>query len=53
MIMIVTLQLIEKLNISWAFLVMAETKECLERIRKDEKGVNTEIQAECFFLLSS
>ena len=47
--MIVTLQLTEELDVSWALLVMAETKECLERICKDEKGVNKEVQAACFF----
>ena len=47
--MIVTLQLTEELDVSWALLVMAETKECLERICKDEKGVNKEVQAACLF----
>ena len=47
--MIVTLQLTEELDVSWALLVMAETKECLEHICKDEKGVNKEVQAACFF----
>ena len=51
--MIVTLQLTEELEVSWALLVMAETKECLERICKDEKGVSKEVQAACFFLLSN
>ena len=52
-LMIGTLQLIEKLDVSWALLLMAETKECLERICRDEKGVNKEVQAACFFLLSN
>ena len=47
--MIVTLQLTEELDVSWALLVMAETKECLEHICKDEKVVNKEVQAACFF----
>ena len=28
---------------------MAETKECLERIHKNESGVNNEVQAACSF----
>ena len=35
----------EELDVSGALLVMAETKESLERIRKDESGVNNEVQA--------
>ena len=46
--MIDTLQT-EELDVSGALLVMAETKESLERIRKDESGVNNEVQAACSF----
>ena len=47
-LMIDTLQT-EELDVSGALLVMAETKESLECIRKDESGVNNEIQAACSF----
>ena len=47
-LMIDTLQT-EELDVSGALLVMAETKESLERIRKDESGVNNEVQAACSF----
>ena len=42
-LMIDTLQT-EELEVSGALLVMEETKESLERIRKDESGVNNEVQ---------
>ena len=47
-LMIDTLQT-EELDVSGALLVMAETKERLERIRKDESGANNEVQAVCSF----
>ena len=47
-LMIDTLQT-EELDVIGALLVMAETKESLERIRKDESGVNNEVQAACSF----
>ena len=39
----------DELDISGALLVMAETKESLERIRMDDSGVNNEVQAACSF----
>ena len=47
-LMIDTLQT-EELDVSAALLVMAETKESLEHICKDESGVNNEVQAACSF----
>ena len=46
-LMIDTLQ--TEWDVSGALLVMAETKESLERIHKDEIGVNNEVQAACSF----
>ena len=37
------------MDVSGALLVMAEAKESLECIRKDESGVNNEVQAACSF----
>ena len=48
-LMIDTLQT-EELDVSGALLVMAGTKESLERIRKSESGVNNEVQAACSFV---
>lgn len=39
----------EELDVSGALLVMLETKESLERIRKDENAIDNEVQAACLF----
>ena len=47
--MMVDILQMEELDVSGALLAMQETKESLYRIRNDEDGINSEVEAVCLF----